>query len=44
MTLQAGFTGIAEAHGGSLAVRNRPVGRGTEAVIRMPSTVRQRSG
>jgi signal transduction histidine kinase len=34
---------IAEAHGGSLVVRNRPVGRGAEAVIRLPSAVRQRS-
>jgi nitrogen fixation/metabolism regulation signal transduction histidine kinase len=35
---------IAEAHGGSLVIRNRPVGRGAEAVIRLPSSVRQRSG
>jgi nitrogen fixation/metabolism regulation signal transduction histidine kinase len=30
---------IAEAHGGSLIVRNRKVGRGAEAVITLPSTV-----
>ncbi len=35
---------IAEAHGGSLVVRNRRVGRGAEAVISLPSTVRERSG
>jgi two-component system nitrogen regulation sensor histidine kinase NtrY len=35
---------IAEAHGGSLVVRSRPVGRGAEAVVRLPLTVRQRSG
>lgn len=35
---------IAEAHGGSLVVRNRAVGRGAEAVITLPSTVRERAG
>ena len=28
---------IAEAHGGSLVVRNRKTGRGAEAVITLPS-------
>jgi len=28
---------IAEAHGGSLVVRNRKVGRGAEAVITLPA-------
>jgi signal transduction histidine kinase len=28
---------IAEAHGGSLAVRNRKTGRGAEAVITLPT-------
>jgi two-component system nitrogen regulation sensor histidine kinase NtrY len=35
---------IAEAHGGSLVVRNRAVGRGAEAVITLPSSVRDRPG
>jgi signal transduction histidine kinase len=35
---------IAEAHGGSLVVRNRAVGRGAEAVITLPSSVRERAG
>jgi two-component system nitrogen regulation sensor histidine kinase NtrY len=34
---------IAEAHGGSLVVRTRPVGRGAQAVITLPSAVRERS-
>ena len=29
---------IAEAHGGSLVVRNRKVGRGAEAVITLPAS------
>jgi len=35
---------IAEAHGGSLVVHNRAIGRGAEAVITLPSSVRERSG
>jgi two-component system nitrogen regulation sensor histidine kinase NtrY len=35
---------IAEAHGGSLVVRNRAIARGAEAVITLPSSVRERSG
>jgi nitrogen fixation/metabolism regulation signal transduction histidine kinase len=35
---------ISEAHGGSLVVHNRAIGRGAEAVITLPSSVRERTG